>query len=480
MAVVETQVVIIGAGISGLKAANDLHLHGVSLEVLEGRDRIGGRLHSVDFDRGKKKVDLGASWFHDTLSNELFDEVVAEGVSNLYYDDSSPILLTKDGVLHDGKAKISQVTSEMIKFIELQYFENLDQRDVSLRSKLIEYCYKQRRLLTDDQINFSPQLLRYLELWHGVGWNSMSSKFAMVDNVGRNCLITDGYISVIDKIMASIPSQNVHLATVVNRITKIRNNKIVVSTTTGDEYHCDYCIVTVPQSVLQLEAGEVAGIEWDPPLPSRITNSLKMMHFGSLGKFIFEFDELFWDGESTDRFISLGNPDLHVLEQLRKDQMPQVEDFIPDSDILPSTWDSPVLILNLYTSYGIPALLAFTQGELTRHLEENVSLAWDHMKPIVCKLAGKDDVPDPVNVIGSSWTKDPFSRGSYAACHPGDDPTDLIIQLSKGMDRIRFAGEHTILDGAGAVHGAWMSGRREAEHVLIKLGLKEGELDEFY
>ena len=85
----------------------------------------------------------------------------------------------------------------------------------------------------------------------------------------------------------------------------------------------------------------------------------------------------------------------------------------------------------------------------------------------------------PVNTIVSQWTVDPFSRGSYAACKPGDDPTDLVIHLERGLDKVRFAGEHTILDGAGAVHGAWMSGRREAEHILIREGKLEGELNEW-
>lgn len=198
------------------------------------------------------------------------------------------------------------------------------------------------------------------------------------------------------------------------------------------------------------------------------------MHFGSLGKFIFVFDEIFWD-EHTDRFHSLAMPDTELFESVRNGDTVSAKPL----EGIPGTWDAPVLLLNLYTSYKVPALLTFTQGDLTTYLEQNPDKAWDHMKPIIEKISNVEKIPSPKKVISSSWTQDPFSRGSYAACYPEDDPTDLIIQLSRGLDNVRFAGEHTILDGAGAVHGAWLSGRREADYILIKMGLKEGDLEEF-
>lgn len=43
----KVKVVIVGAGISGLRAASVLERHGVEVVVLEGRDRIGGRIHTT-------------------------------------------------------------------------------------------------------------------------------------------------------------------------------------------------------------------------------------------------------------------------------------------------------------------------------------------------------------------------------------------------------------------------------------------------
>jgi NADPH-dependent 2,4-dienoyl-CoA reductase/sulfur reductase-like enzyme len=63
------RVVIVGAGIAGLSVANALANAGVECLVLEARDRIGGRLHTIDL--AGHRVDLGASWIHMPLGNPL-------------------------------------------------------------------------------------------------------------------------------------------------------------------------------------------------------------------------------------------------------------------------------------------------------------------------------------------------------------------------------------------------------------------------
>ena len=62
-------VIIVGAGIAGLTAANALTHAGVSCVVVEARDRIGGRLHTVDL--GGSPGDLGGSWIHHPIGNPV-------------------------------------------------------------------------------------------------------------------------------------------------------------------------------------------------------------------------------------------------------------------------------------------------------------------------------------------------------------------------------------------------------------------------
>ena len=63
------RVLVVGAGIAGLTAANALTQAGVDCVVLEARDRIGGRLHTANLDGAP--VDLGGSWIHTPDGNPM-------------------------------------------------------------------------------------------------------------------------------------------------------------------------------------------------------------------------------------------------------------------------------------------------------------------------------------------------------------------------------------------------------------------------
>src|SRR6266516_3787764 len=63
------RVVVVGAGIAGLTVANALAHGGVECVVLDARNRIGGRLHTVDL--AGSPVDLGGSWIHTPVGNPM-------------------------------------------------------------------------------------------------------------------------------------------------------------------------------------------------------------------------------------------------------------------------------------------------------------------------------------------------------------------------------------------------------------------------
>ena len=231
---------------------------------------------------------------------------------------------------------------------------------------------------------------------------------------------------------------------------------------------------------------------------------------------VFEFKstkEILWNTE-CGKFTVLAKPDklfskfAQDLDNCRKQN--QGEIYKPDEETstipidlhskyynfkenpqnIPKYYDHPIVFLSYYNSKKLPSLVALVQSPVTNYIE-SVSLeeAWEFLKPALFVLANNQndkrhsskfktlaDLPIPKNIFKSNWTRDPFSRGSYAGCAPGDDPTDLIIGLSKGFGtNIRFAGEHTIFEGAGCAHGAWLSGKREANYVLNELGVLKEE-----
>lgn len=95
------QVVIVGAGLSGLRAAREVHEAGLSYVVLEAMDRVGGKTLSVPAAQGEKGViDMGAAWINDTSQSEIYSlaeefgfdlvEQRAEG-NNLYRDEKGEV-----------------------------------------------------------------------------------------------------------------------------------------------------------------------------------------------------------------------------------------------------------------------------------------------------------------------------------------------------------------------------------------------------
>lgn len=78
----EVDVVVVGAGLSGLKAAYEVQKKGYSCAVVEARDRVGGKTWSVDRN-DEKFVDLGAAWINDTNQSEVFGLAQALGLKTV-------------------------------------------------------------------------------------------------------------------------------------------------------------------------------------------------------------------------------------------------------------------------------------------------------------------------------------------------------------------------------------------------------------
>ena len=64
-------VIVVGAGLSGLRAAVEVHESGCSVIVLEAKDRVGGKTLSMDASALGGRIDLGAAWLNDTNQSEM-------------------------------------------------------------------------------------------------------------------------------------------------------------------------------------------------------------------------------------------------------------------------------------------------------------------------------------------------------------------------------------------------------------------------
>ena len=74
MTTIERDIVIIGAGASGLTAATELRKAGLTVAVLEARDRVGGRLWTDDIDGAM--LEIGGQWV--SPDQDALKETIAE------------------------------------------------------------------------------------------------------------------------------------------------------------------------------------------------------------------------------------------------------------------------------------------------------------------------------------------------------------------------------------------------------------------
>lgn len=461
------EVIIIGAGISGIKTAIDLYRGGVdNILILEARDCIGGRLKSVKSENFPHVTyDLGASWFHDALANPLFDKARELGNIDYYFDDGELVYFDKDDKTVPSW-KFEHIAEEIICYINLSYLKDPNKPDISLKQICQEYYEKKHDLIDPDRWGKAIATIRIFgELWHGESWDNLSAKFVFDEDghLGRNVLVKSGYSKVIQNEMNELPDKfettNIKLNTSVKCIDY--SNDIINIHTGNDSFSCDYVVLTLPRSLYSIDdPNDPSYIKWVPELPGDFKKLSHYFESGSLGKVVFEFSECFWS-ETVDRFYALSKQE-------------------PKNPNDPQPWDYPTILINYQANSGVPALVALTQNPLSSTIENfdpktKNERIWQLFQPVIAQISNAKVPPQPINILHTSWNNDIWARGAYSTSKVGcPDSKTLTNLFAKGLsNKIRFAGSETV-DGSanGCAHGGWFSGQREAKYILEDIAKK--------
>jgi monoamine oxidase len=110
--------------------------------------------------------------------------------------------------------------------------------------------------------------------------------------------------------------------------------------------------------------------------------------------------------------------------------------------------------------------MAFTGGPFARGLE---SKSDEDIAKRLCEILStitRREVPEPTGMVRGRWAGDPFAGGSYAFDAVGARGDEAIVLARPLGERVFFAGEATHPVHMGLVHGALLSGRREARRIL--------------
>lgn len=308
-------VVVIGAGFAGLAAARTLVAAGREVTIVEGRDRIGGRAHTVPFAGGV--ADLGASWIHGAAGNPMTALAADAGTDLIPFD-------------YDDQIGADEAALEWMEEI---VWEASDADDPEARP------------LSD----LLPTTLTAGQTWavavEVVGeYGADPDRLAIAaldegdEQRGGDALLSDGYGALVSEAAAGL---DIRTGWPVTRITQDAAG-VTITGADGQTLSGAIAIVTVPLGVLQ--AGAIA---FDPPLPDEKTAAISALGMGLLDKLWLAFDEVFWD------------PDVDVINIVDPEN--------------PGAWPFWV---NGYKAFGLPVLLGFAGGSAA---ERNARLTDDEL-----------------------------------------------------------------------------------------------------
>ena len=230
------------------------------------------------------------------------------------------------------------------------------------------------------------------------------------------------------------------------------------SAVTESILNADAVICTLPLGVLKTAVNLQPGVQlsnivsFNPPLPEWKVKSINASGYGLLNKVILCWDKAFWD-QDVNLFGHIG-----------------------------TTTASRGELFLFWNLYKAPVLMALVAGEAAAIMERVTDdVIVGRCLTVLRSIFGNTCVTQPKESVVTRWRADPWSKGSYSFIANGSSGDDLetmslpVGQASSGgtaaaageckVPRLFFAGEHTVRNYPATVHGAMLSGLREAARV---------------
>ncbi|GMH93671.1 hypothetical protein TrVE_jg2055 [Triparma verrucosa] len=514
------RVLVIGAGVSGLACARELVAKGHEVKVVEGRRRVGGRVNTAQLELSTKKkraskqeketktlphiattlstykaptssvcaVDMGGMFVHGIDDNPIHRLVEQAGVrsrsyeSTVLYDDPaiSKLRGSRGGSCGGGKiidkevdttiediwnsvlskahrsGRVSDTSDDFIPNhrTEKETFQQIINR-VTPKSDAakLKKGSVERRIFNWHQANLElscgVDLDKIGREWNeDEAWGFEGEHHVLVEGFGAlTSKMAEGldikFDAQVSKIETWNPKKGIDKQTKKHipeseygsLNTSLKHMKdgrggVTVTTTSGEEIDADCVVVTLPLGVLKTDM-----VEFSPPLPARKAEAIEKVGFGVLNKCAISFPHKFW-------------PD---------------EDFI---GVASENKGEVFLFTNMAVAEGKPVLCCMFGGSFAASIEQHtdneiVSMCLSVLSSLFPRI------PSPVDYYVSRWSSDKFARGSFCYVPPnctGVEHYHLASPLcdGKGDLRVLFAGEHTCSTHPSTVHGAFLSGIREA------------------
>jgi monoamine oxidase len=433
-------VLILGAGFAGLSAAIDLARAGLRVEIIEARDRIGGRVFTQFDSSLNHSVELGAEFVHG-LAPEIW-------------------LPMQEHNLAVSELEGDFWCSTAGKLARCNFFKEVEQilskmNDKSPDQSFLNFLAKRFGDSGDDESN--RHAIGYVSGFNAanpadvsVHWLVHQQKAEEQIQGDRAFHIKGGYQTLLDILSTELATREtpVRLSTKVRQIHwKPRAVEVLAQSARGHEtFTTPRALVTLPLGVLQEAALNHDGdLRFEPGLPEEKLAALEKLAMGKVVRVALCFRRRLWESIRVDG-----------------QTLARMSFLFSDDETFPTWWtqspDPVPVITGWAAARYADSLSGMTDGRVVDKAIESLAAVLGQTKASLQS--------ELVAAYFHDWNSDPFSLGAYSYVKVGGEgcQTTLGAPLE---NTLFFAGEATDISGNnGTVHGAIASGKRAAQEII--------------
>ena len=417
------EVLVIGAGVSGLNAASTLAKKGKRVALVEARARVGGRIYSTETSACDLPIELGAEVVHGKPKDLM--RLISEAGATPFELGGDQLCFSAGQLKPCANDDALSILDELPETPDRSFAEWIAEKQLPPNLARSVTSYVEGFNAADAQTIGTASLAK----------QQRAEAAIEGDRLFR---IKEGYASIAEHLLKQFTESGglIFLSTVVRAI-QWRRGAVLMdarNTENGKQLllNAQQCIVTLPLGVLQ-----VGSVHFDP-VPEGIMQAVNQLTMGTVKRIVFV---------CRDRFWAANDPNAS---------------FIFSEEGIPATWWTP-------SPEATPMLTGWIGGPPARHPsvanDEGLLGASTAALARIFSLSLQEIRHQCVSWHTHDWQHDPFSQGAY--CYVPKGSSNASPSLTEPVDNtLFFAGEHTDVTGHwGTVHGALRSGLRAAAQV---------------
>lgn len=451
---ISSDVIIVGAGLSGLVAARALTRAGRAARVLEARDRVGGR--TLSQTSGGQTIDLGGQWIGDrhdrlrALASELGVETFpqyAAGKKLLDRGAGRPRAFT--GLIPKiGLFGVADLGLALFRLERLARRVSLDDPlatpgaaalDASTLADWIERRVRTRAarelvgLAAQMIFAAEPRDLSFLYFLLYARSGEGLQRLAEIERGAQERRFATGAQSICERLAEGLGAR-VTTGRAVHAVEQDAAG-VVVRTAAGE--------LRAPRAILALPPAMLRRIAFAPALPLGRAQLHARMPMGSVIKCVASYARPFWRqaGYSGEAFSTAG--------------------------LVRATFD------DCSPAGDHAALVAFVVGDAARELSRRCATPEARRAEVLAALAHLHgpEAAAPVDYVDKDWVADEWAGGCYVGIMPPGLLGEAAGALRAPAGRLHFAGTETARHHMGYLEGAIEAGERAAAEVVAALGV---------